>query len=179
MNVYSDSLHTIDNLITGWYWQRLSNARATLYTELINLERTKSFLPLVLPVMSLLCLIGFNTSNVVRGTLHQLAHQLIGLSLGGNFQIWAVKIKIQGSQSVFVEQKGRPTLIFEPTVLGLPLLSGLMSSGNRLLMNELQGGANNPVTQQSVLCTACLTVHSTISTLQQAELSRMALHTRH
>lgn len=39
------------------------------------------YVPVVLPVMGSLSLIGFDTANVVRSTLHQFTYQLIGLSL--------------------------------------------------------------------------------------------------
>ena len=37
--------------------------------------------PVIFPVMGSLGLVGFDAANVVRSTLHQLPHQLIGLSL--------------------------------------------------------------------------------------------------
>ena len=40
-----------------------------------------NIVPVIFPVMGSLGLVGFDAANVVRSTLHQLPHQLIGLSL--------------------------------------------------------------------------------------------------
>lgn len=54
-----------------------SDTDVFLETEVLHLMPH----PVPLPVMSLLALIWFDTTDVMRSALHQFVHQLVGLSL--------------------------------------------------------------------------------------------------
>lgn len=113
--------------------------------------------PALLPVFRSFCLIGFDTADIVRRAFHQRVHQIISLPLSETpvrqsmhcynpkniFPISCIlKLRNEGYvgrriSSFKLLSVLTLTLIFELAVVGLPFLSVLRFSGNKLRMKPL------------------------------------------